>query len=339
MTMNHTLKAKIDSESVRDRIPFGYIYCITSLDDGQQYVGLHKSREFDKNYFGSPSSLSKGSLRYRYQKIWPSNNNRGYAIPSLEEYEKYFKIEVLEWCYSSDDLFDQEKKWIIKYDSVKRGMNRITGAGKGSVCGDIYSKYCEVCSRETKWKSGQCYSCANRDCFYTDNCLIHGENKFKHGRCQKCFVLEQVAVKYCNKCKKEMKHRGFNCYGCRNTKSIKYQKCDIHGKTKFIGGRCRKCISSDVIIEKFCVKCKMITNHREACLNCASKKSFSTSNCEIHGEVLSKGGACCVCTSRKSMGDSYCEKCEKVTKHRGKLCFACAGKASQRKRAEEKNGN
>ena len=38
---------------------FGYIYETTNLIDGKKYIGKHKSKTFDRNYYGSGTSLKK----------------------------------------------------------------------------------------------------------------------------------------------------------------------------------------------------------------------------------------------------------------------------------------
>jgi ribosomal protein L33 len=309
----------------------GYVYVITSKEHGQQYVGFHASPIFDTNYFGSPISLSKGSLRSAYQTIWPSDNYRGYLIPSFKEFSKYFTIEVLQWCDSPEALFQAEHEWIKKLDTVANGFNRHSGGMNKSAFGPSYIKYCETCNKTTKWKAGSCYTCAINTLFVIMECDIHGETLFQGSKCAKCVTLAQITVKYCEVCTKNTKHRSNNCYNCFNSKSITFKNCQIHGRTKFLSSKCRKCISSKAITDKFCTQCNVITKHNKAsCINCLFANAYQVKICEIHGETKFHGAACCTCTSRKRMAETYCDACEKITTHRGQLCFTCAGKKTPR---------
>ena len=38
---------------------YGYIYLTTNLINGKKYIGQHRSKEFDKSYFGSGVVLLK----------------------------------------------------------------------------------------------------------------------------------------------------------------------------------------------------------------------------------------------------------------------------------------
>lgn len=309
----------------------GYIYKITFLANHKVYVGSHRGESFDEKYFGSPMSLSEGSLRSIYQKLWPHDSQKGYLIPSMNEFEKYFKIEVLEWCSTIESLFEAERLWIEKLDTLKTGLNRGYGTGSGSDFGFSYSKYCETCDKVTKWKAAGCYNCLNAGVYYLSKCNVHDETLFIKDKCVKCNISKQVNIAYCKKCEKETKHRGNSCYNCRNQKAITIQKCLIHGTTKFMGNKCRKCISKELNVKNFCESCNKITAHQGTdCLNCRSKASHQVKYCEIHGDGLFKGDTCCTCTSRKSMSEEFCTKCNKNTIHRGPLCFTCAGK-NQRK--------
>lgn len=67
---------------------FGYIYLSTSLIDGMLYVGKRQKPFFDSNYYG-------GGIN---QRKW------------LRKYGKEnFKIEIIQWCYSRDELSNAEK--------------------------------------------------------------------------------------------------------------------------------------------------------------------------------------------------------------------------------------
>lgn len=80
---------------------FGYIYETTNLIDGKKYIGKHKSKEFDKNYYGSGTSLKK----------------------ALEKYGKEnFSIKIIEEISDDKDykyLSERERSWIEVTNAVK----------------------------------------------------------------------------------------------------------------------------------------------------------------------------------------------------------------------------
>ena len=90
---------------------YGYIYKTTNLVNGKIYIGQHKSKKFDINYFGS------GKLILNAIKNYGINN---------------FKCEIIEWCDSQSQTNSRERYWINKYNSrdKKIGYN-ITEGGEG----------------------------------------------------------------------------------------------------------------------------------------------------------------------------------------------------------------
>ena len=79
----------------------GYIYDTTNLINGKKYIGKHKSKEFDKNYYGSGTSLKK----------------------ALEKYGKEnFSIKIIEEISNDKDykyLSERERSWIEATNAVK----------------------------------------------------------------------------------------------------------------------------------------------------------------------------------------------------------------------------
>jgi len=71
--------------------PFGYIYITTNLVNGKKYIGKRQSSFFQPNYHGSGIVLSRAIAKYGVDK---------------------FTTEVLQWCYSNEELCAAEAKYI-----------------------------------------------------------------------------------------------------------------------------------------------------------------------------------------------------------------------------------
>lgn len=69
---------------------YGYIYLTTNLINNMIYIGQHKSTRFSKSYKGS-GVLIKRALK--------------------EHGRENFKVELLEWCNSFEELNEREKYW------------------------------------------------------------------------------------------------------------------------------------------------------------------------------------------------------------------------------------
>ena len=82
----------------REATPIGYIYKITS-PEGKIYIGLKKSSVFVKSYWSSSQN----------NEYWQDLNKFG---------KEAFKREIIEWCYTLDELTQREIYWIKEYKST-----------------------------------------------------------------------------------------------------------------------------------------------------------------------------------------------------------------------------
>ena len=91
---------------------YGYIYLTTNNVNKLVYVGQHVATEFNPKYKGSGLILKRAIKKY-------GNKN--------------FKSELIEWCYSQEELDQKEDYWILKYDSnnPEKGYNIKRGGSHG----------------------------------------------------------------------------------------------------------------------------------------------------------------------------------------------------------------
>lgn len=80
---------------------YGYIYETINLINGKKYIGKHKSEKFDKNYYGSGTSLNKAIKLY---------GKENFSIKILEEIP-----EDKDYKY----LSERECSWIEVTNAVK----------------------------------------------------------------------------------------------------------------------------------------------------------------------------------------------------------------------------
>lgn len=111
---------------------YGYIYKTTNLFNGKIYIGQHRSKKFDSDYYGSG---------IRFQNVF---NKYG---------KDSFKCELLERCYSEEELNEKEKYWIAYFNSTNRdiGYNLMDGGYK--VRGATHSE--ETKQKISKSKTGK----------------------------------------------------------------------------------------------------------------------------------------------------------------------------------------
>lgn len=98
---------------------YGYIYKFTYLPENLIYVGKKKASEFDNSYYGSGVMWKRKT----------SNCNK----------ETDIKREILEWCYSKEEINDREKYWIKKLDATNHtiGCNIAPGGDGGDLGEDV----------------------------------------------------------------------------------------------------------------------------------------------------------------------------------------------------------
>ena len=91
---------------------YGYVYKTTDLINNKIYIGQHKSNVFDDKYYGS------GIIIGRLLKKYPIEN---------------FKCEILEECFSKEELNEKEVYWIEQLDSRNPdiGYNIASGGAFG----------------------------------------------------------------------------------------------------------------------------------------------------------------------------------------------------------------
>lgn len=76
--------------------PYGYIYLTTNKINGKKYIGQHSKPIFDKHYYGSGKLIKQALKKYGYEN---------------------FICEVIEWCYSYEEINEREKYWIKYYNA------------------------------------------------------------------------------------------------------------------------------------------------------------------------------------------------------------------------------
>lgn len=95
---------------------YGYIYKITNLVNNKFYIGQHKSKKFDKTYFGSGNLIQQAIKKY-----------------GLEN----FKVEILYRCKSLKEMCDKEIYYIKKYDALNKKI--AYNISKGGEFGDSFT--------------------------------------------------------------------------------------------------------------------------------------------------------------------------------------------------------
>lgn len=87
---------------------YGYIFKVVNLNNQKVYISKRKSNTFDSNFFGSGINIQK-------------------ALKS--DGKDCFKVELICWCNTKEDLLNKEKEYIDLFDSrnPERGYNLKSG--------------------------------------------------------------------------------------------------------------------------------------------------------------------------------------------------------------------
>lgn len=111
--------------------PYGYIYITTNLINHKKYIGQHKSKEYDKNYYGSGDALLKAIEKYG---------------------KKHFVVEIIDWSDNKQDLDNKEIYWIKILDAVNSPYyyNMSPGGGVVSLVGELNPMYNKTHSMKTR---------------------------------------------------------------------------------------------------------------------------------------------------------------------------------------------
>lgn len=89
---------------------YGYIYKTTNLINNKIYIGQHRAQQFESNkYIGSGVKLAKAIKKYGKEN---------------------FKCELIEECFSLEELNEKEIFWIQKFNSQFEGYN-LNAGGEG----------------------------------------------------------------------------------------------------------------------------------------------------------------------------------------------------------------
>lgn len=103
---------------------FNYVYVITNLTDNKQYIGEHSTDNIEDGYFGSGLYLEHAIKKY-------GKNN--------------FKYEILEHFNSKQQAFDNQEKYIKKFNTLAPNGYNISPKGG-------YGKPKSFLNEETKRK-------------------------------------------------------------------------------------------------------------------------------------------------------------------------------------------
>lgn len=96
---------------------FGYIYKFTNTLTNKIYIGKREKQTFDESYYGSGREWKKALSKCGKENV---------------------KREIIEWCYSRQELNEREVYWIAFYNSTDKdiGYNVHKGGQGGNSLGD-----------------------------------------------------------------------------------------------------------------------------------------------------------------------------------------------------------
>lgn len=110
--------------------------------------------------------------------------------------------------------------------------------------------------------------------------------------------------------------------GNQNHDNVSIKTCAIHGETKHIGEKCRKCINSKNITMRECLIHGLTKHNLNTCYQCVADKNVSIKKCSVHGEAKHLGNTCQKCANSDLIMFKECV-IHGQTKHRGANCSQC----------------
>ena len=110
---------------------YGYIYKTTNLINNKFYIGQHKHKTFDVNYFGSGNIITKAIKKYG---------------------KSNFKCEIIEKCNNKTNLNNKEIYWINK---LNPDYNISTGGTGGNLGNEVNKRISNTL--KDHWKTGKVY--------------------------------------------------------------------------------------------------------------------------------------------------------------------------------------
>lgn len=202
---------------------YGYIYMITNIKNNKKYIGKLKSKKIDYNYYSSSSFIEKEINKYGKEN---------------------FKIEVLEKCFTEEDLNNLEKYYIFLSNALlDNNFYNFLSGGKhfGMKTLDKVSKekadaFRETMSRATRGKNNGMYGKK-----HTEESI----QKMKYNSYKRDGKLNPMYNK---------KHSDFSIQKMKNNQWDRNgDKNPLYGKTgdNCLNGRHHLLISKDGIILKY----------------------------------------------------------------------------------------
>ena len=92
------------------RKKFHYIYRVTNLVNQKYYFGMHSTNDLEDGYLGSGTYVRRSIVKYGKEN---------------------FRLEILEFCSSREDLITREKEVITLHEVAKKECMNLKPGGQG----------------------------------------------------------------------------------------------------------------------------------------------------------------------------------------------------------------
>jgi hypothetical protein len=196
---------------------YGYIYESINLKNGKTYIGQHKSKVWDSNYFGSGTLLKRAIKKYGIEN---------------------FECNLIMWAYSKEEINKLEIKYI---DYYKPEYNIATG-GQG---GDLGEKVNKNLSESHKGEKNGMFDKHHSE---ETKRKLSESNKGQIGFWKGKHLLEET------KRKLSESHKGNkNMFGKHHSEESRKKMSESHkGKNPYNKGK--NCFNNG-IVNKFCKEC------------------------------------------------------------------------------------